>query len=48
MSVNGVINTVGEQPSNFAGVWSFPASEYKEHIITVLYFRPNDLVASIL
>ena len=36
------------QIANFTSVWRFPSSEYKEHIITVLDFRPSDLEASFL
>lgn len=47
-SINGVINTMAAQIANFTRVWRYPSSEYKEHVITVLYFRPNDLEASVL
>jgi hypothetical protein len=47
-SVNGVINTMAAQIANFTRVCRFPPSEYKEHIITALYFHPNDLEASVL
>jgi hypothetical protein len=46
-SINSVINTMAAQIANFTRVCRFPPSEYKEHIITALYFRSTDLEASI-